>query len=145
MGDIEIVIEPREIDSGFLGGTAPDVEILQALARRWSGASLEKGTRADARQIAAMLPEGVKVELYLVLPPAQWGSILAIRTGPAELGRFVMERFKRRGLRHVNGHLENAETGALVPTATEEDYFAAAGLPCLPPQRRHELLGGFHG
>jgi DNA polymerase (family 10) len=146
VGDIEIVLEPRQVSDGFMGGEAPDIEVLQELARSWAAnGRLAKGEKRDARQIAVILPEGITAELYVVLPPAQRGSILAIRTGPAELGPFVMQRFKRRGLRHVGGHLEIAETGATVSTATEEEYFAAAGLPCLPPQRRHELLGSADG
>ena len=133
VGDIELVVEPRQIED--LGGCVPDIDAVRDVARRWA---LDRAVDGRDRKLSVRLPEGLAVELYLVHPPAQWGSILAIRTGPAELGKRVMTLLKRRGYEHVAGHVER--NGETVETATEEQFFALAGLPCLPPKRRSELV-----
>lgn len=128
--DLEIVVEPH-FSPDLLGNEEPQLEMVRALVREW-GDVLQEGPR----KIKVRLRDrDLTVELYLVHPPAQWGSILAIRTGPASLGHFAMIRFQERGLVHRDGHLEDGD-GNLIPTPTEEEFFRQAGLPCLPPARR---------
>lgn len=130
VGDIELLAEPRLFTAGFFGETAPDLDAIRAVAHGWG--SIEK---AGERFIQVRRPDGLHVDLFLCYAPAQWGSLLAIRTGPAELGTHAVTRMKVYGLRHTKGHVENA-AGELVPTPTEEDFFAAARLPCLSPALR---------
>jgi len=40
---------------------------------------------------------GIAVELWLVLPPAQWGVQAVIRTGPAEFGHWMVTRKSKGG------------------------------------------------
>jgi hypothetical protein len=75
------------------------------------------------------------VELYCVLPPAQAGAIVAIRTGPAEWSRRYMIALRRLGRRCVDGRVVD-EGGNDLATPTEEAFFAACGLAWVPPERR---------
>ncbi len=138
VGDLEFLVEPRMIDADLFGTKAPDVEPLKA-------ALLQLGTwvKGGTRQMVITDfngREGLKLELYLCHPPAQWGSLLAIRTGPWELSREAVSKMRALGRRHVDGHVLNAG-GETTPTPTEEAFFAAAGLPCLPPRARDQFAG----
>jgi DNA polymerase/3'-5' exonuclease PolX len=85
------------------------------------------------------LPEGIKLDLFIVLPPAQWGAIMLIRTGPADFSHWIMKERRRGG--GMPGHLKQKD-GALwqgkrlIETPTEHDYFAALGLDYVEPSQR---------
>jgi hypothetical protein len=83
--------------------------------------------------------EGLKLDLYLAHPPAAWGSTLAIRTGPWQLGKYVVTKMQDYGYRHVDGHAETIDGGVVVPTDTEEQFFALAQVRCVPPRERQAL------
>ena len=67
------------------------------------------------------------------------GSMLLIRTGPAEFSRrFVME-LRALGMRHEDGYVRsNAEPvgDAIVPCPLEKDAFALAGMKWVEPEDR---------
>lgn len=132
VGDIEIVAEPRATTSDLFGTPGPDLDAIRAVALGW-GRLLRNGPRF----IQVERPDGLHIDLFLVHPPAEWGSILAIRTGPAELSKHAVQQLRRRGLVHRDGHIERERGGGRIPTPEEADFFAAAGLPCLPPARRN--------
>lgn len=133
VGDIEILIEPRMITVDLFGTMGPDLEPIRAIARRWrSDGVLSKD---GDRYIQVFLESGLGVDLFLCWPPAQWGSLLAIRTGPADLGKHAVTLMIERGLRHREGHVVDL-AGAIIPTPTENDFFAAAGLRCIAPRLR---------
>lgn len=130
VSDIEIVAEARTRSDGLFGEPTPDTEIVRGVVAGWG-----RLVKSGERYMRAELPEGLFVDVFLVSPPAQWGSILAIRTGPWELGREAVSRLKAYGLRHVEGHVLDA-AGMVIPTPTEEAFFALCGLPCVPPSKR---------
>ncbi|HEU0299371.1 MAG TPA: hypothetical protein VFR37_07955 [Longimicrobium sp.] len=128
VGDVEIVAEPLDV-SDLLGNGEPDVESVRRVAHRW-GTPVKNGSKF----IQVRRPDGVHVDLWLVTPPAEWWCIVAIRTGPAELGRHVVTRMQTRGYKHDGGHVLRA--GQRVPVPDEDAFFSFAGLPCLPPNQR---------
>ena len=133
VGDIELVAEPH-FNGDLFGGETPVTEPVRA-ALRELGTWVKGGERM--MQVTDLLGrEGVRLDLYLAHPPAQWGSTLAIRTGPADLGQYCMTAMRPRGYRHRDGQAVRIDTGELVPTPEEEDFFRLAGVPCLPPERR---------
>ena len=133
VGDIELVAEPH-FNGDLFGGETPVTEPVRA-ALHELGTWVRGGQRM--MQVTDLLGrEGVRLDLNLVHPPAQWGSILAIRTGPYQLGQYCMTAMRPRGYRHRDGHAVRIDTGELVPTPEEEDFFRLAGVPCLPPERR---------
>jgi DNA polymerase/3'-5' exonuclease PolX len=137
--DIELLIEPPNAADLF-GAEAPFLDHIRAKAAQW-GDLVKNGDRYI--QVAGrlyVLGEGerpVNIDLFLCHPPAQWGSLLAVRTGPKELGELAVTRMKFFDLQHERGHCVNRRTGELMPTPTEEEFFGLARLPCLPPSKRH--------
>lgn len=47
------------------------------------------------KQIA--LEEGINLDLFIVSPPADWGVILTIRTGPPDFSRWIVTRREKGG------------------------------------------------
>ena len=114
VGDIELVAEPVSNGDLFGPSPSPQIEPVQAAMKdmgRWV-----KGGRRMMQVTDVLGHRDVKLELYLVHPPAQWGSLLAIRTGPADLGQYCMTAMRPRGYRHHHGHAVRIDTGELVPT-----------------------------
>lgn len=78
---------------------------------------------------------GIAVDLFAVTPPAQWGAIFAIRTGPADFSEWLVTICQRRGLRCVEGRLVDAQ-GREIPTPEERDFIDACGAQYVEPWER---------
>lgn len=136
VSDIEIVLEPRMVEVHLFGATAPDVGAIRR-ELEMLGVWAKGGERY--MQITDLLGRaGAKLDAFLVHPPAQWGSILAIRTGPAPLGQHCVTEMRGRGYHHVAGRVVKLSTGETVPTPDEEEFFELAGVPCVAPELRDE-------
>ena len=96
----------------------------------------------DRRYYPLWLPWGdglFAVDLFCVRPPAQWGAIFAIRTGPADYSRLLVTMAQAADLRCIEGHLVSTSPGDIgrtVNTPEERDFIEACGLPFLPPEQR---------
>lgn len=134
VGDIEFVAEPH-FDEGFFDEKTPILEPLRK-------ALLELGTKQKMGERLMAVTDtlgrpGLNLEVYLVHPPSTWGAQLAIRTGPGDLGRYVMTVLKQRGeVLFRDLHATRRSTGELIPTDTEEQFFELADVRCLPPRYR---------
>jgi DNA polymerase/3'-5' exonuclease PolX len=134
VSDLEFVIEPRRLPGDLFGNEGPnDIASIRALAESW-GRIKRGGERLIGVQNA--LDTGLDVELYLVHPPARWAVILAIRTGPAELGQWAVTRMRKYGRRCEGGRILDMRTGEELPCETEEAFFEYAKLQFLPPRFR---------
>lgn len=136
VGDVEFVAVPK-VEPTLFGDGGPDLERI-----RYALVGLGRWVKGGDRmmQVTDVLGRlGLKLELYLVSPPAQWGSIFAIRTGPAPLGQACVSRMIPRGLRHRSGRVVVGATGETIPTPTEEDFFRLADVPYVPPEDRDLL------
>jgi DNA polymerase/3'-5' exonuclease PolX len=131
VGDIELVVEAKMVEGGLFPEPQPDIASIVEVAARWG----QLITKNPLRALKVQLAEGPVVELWIVSPPASWGSLLAIRTGPADLGKLAVSRLQSYGLRHVDGHVVDGK-GEVVPTPTEAHFFTLAGLPTLEPAER---------
>lgn len=78
---------------------------------------------------------GIAVDLFAVLPPAQWGAIFAIRTGPAEYSERLVTLCQRRGLYCREGRLVDT-AGREHATPEERDFIEACGVPYIEPWER---------
>jgi DNA polymerase/3'-5' exonuclease PolX len=85
------------------------------------------------------LPEGINLDLFLVTPPAQFGVIFTLRTGPAEFSTWCVTR------RALGGRLPKfamVNSGAvwvkeqIVPMPEEIDFLSFLGLGLLEPWER---------
>lgn len=137
VNDIEFLVEPKPQPALLDDVAQPDVESIKG-ALRTMGTWVKGGERF--MQITNLFGiRGRTLEIYLCHPPAQFGSLLAIRTGPYELGRFAMMALSKRGYTHIDGHVIENATGNVVPTPEEEDFFRLAGIPHWKPAHREDL------
>jgi DNA polymerase/3'-5' exonuclease PolX len=137
VGDLEVVAQlAEEFGSGARIG-----QVLSGLGVQ-HGLPSKDGKRAPwgpRYYRAALTANGGAVtfplDLFVVLPPAQWPVIYLIRTGSARFSQAFVTRLHRFGLHTDEGRLLDAAQ-RLVPVATEEDLFAACHLPYLAPPLR---------
>lgn len=155
--DVELVVRPRLTTDQLHMFDAEDEEI-SALDRHverlllaeqaeprprlaWSKVVKANGTRYKRLTWCGK----VEIDLFAVLPPAQWGALLAIRTGPADFGHLLVTKQCYGGAMPSDWEQKGGAlwrpTGCVgvekVETPTEESYFAALGLPCWPPEERN--------
>lgn len=164
VGDVEIVCVPKLNIDGEQSLSMVDVLVEQLIPAgpgtlafeghvdsglRWNSKAPANGSRY--KRLIWIGQDGplekMKVDLFCVLPPASWGALMAIRTGPAEFGRCLVTK------RSQGGALPDRFTqrdGALweriitigrdewlkFDTPEEKDYFAALGVPYWPPEDR---------
>ena len=132
VGDLEFLAIPFFDEDLFGGNPRPILDPVR-LALRELGSWVKCGDRF--MQVADVLgTKGLSLDLYLVHPPAEWGSLQAIRTGPWQLGLLCMMRLTQNGYKHRDGRVY--KNGITIPTPTEEDFFKLAGIECLPPSQR---------
>lgn len=160
--DVELVVEPRVRSGDLFGREVPDLAAIRHEARTW-GQIMKGGDRYI--QVALDDPKfappgtGARADVFLVHPPAEWGTILAIRTGPAAFSRHCVERLRARGMRSIDGAVYRKIKGdpflepdlvledapewdryyRRVPTPTEDAFFELAGVECVPAEQRDEL------
>jgi len=132
VGDIEIVCQPKRVEMLF-GVTAP------LAIRDPKGAEPLKG---GPRYRQYSLPEGVHLDLFIVLPPAQWGVIFAIRTGGAEFSRKLVTPRKYGGYLPSaytvrDGAVHRVDTGEMILTPEEIDFFNLCELGWIKPEERN--------
>jgi len=141
VSDVEIVAVPRLIDGPVVDLFAPPPKeslldtFLRDLER--SGRLVQHPEkRADgSRYKKRWAPKaGMQVDLFIVLPPAQFGVIYAIRTGSADYSARAVTALHARGLRSEDGRVMRGNEE--LPCPEEGDFFALAGLPLLPPEER---------
>jgi len=132
VGDIEIVAEPKMIRDLF------GVPVLQAIPAESLGLVVKNGDRY--KQV--LLPEKIYLDLFIVLPPAQWGVILAIRTGSAEFSHKLVSHppygYLPKDYIVKDGAIRKAETNEVIPTPEERDVFALCRMEWINPERRND-------
>ena len=155
--DIELVAVARWADRpvGLLDDVTESVDALEELvaAMLWDGtltARKVENHRADGSvdlqtklgpAFKALVFDGIPVDLFVVRPPATWGVIFALRTGPGDWNTQLVMACKAIG-RRVEGGQVVAWHGAsgswrAVPTPEERDFFEALGQPWVEPRERH--------
>lgn len=143
--DIEIVCQPKYTEEALdLFGTPQRINLLdQRLADLVAAGSMRPGDKNGERYrtfFITTLHDQIKVDLFIVLPPAQWGVILTLRTGPADYSKWLVTSQAQGGalpnhLRINEGRLIT-EIGKVIDTPTEADFFNAIGHPYLNPTDR---------
>lgn len=165
-GDIEIVAIPRygvgmgQVDL-FGNVDTPAVNLLDERCREFlvdgtfHGRLDKNGRAAIGSKYKRLVFKDFALDLFVCLPPTQWGVLFAIRTGPAAFAHaFVTPRGQKTrtlyaggahvsrpgllpiGMRVGEGNQLFGGDGRVIPTPTEESFFEAIGLRCLPPEER---------
>lgn len=144
VGDLEFVIRPRMVPRrddlfGVDLVSAIDAD-MPHLTRPGSPLQFDPEVKRNGPRLKRLIWKGeLVVELFIVFPPASWGSILTIRTGPADYSHLLVTKRLHGGA--MPDDLEQRD-GALhgpsgrIDTPTEEDFHAALGVPCWPPAGR---------
>lgn len=131
VGDIDLVLVPPFL----LGSTKPYLADIKRRIARWG--PIQRGGERLIVVGDVLGNPGLNVDVNMVHPPASWGTILALRTGPTVLSLTAKHRLRERGLDHQRGRVIDVQTGEEIPTPEEADFFSAAGLPYTEPNRRH--------
>ena len=148
--DIELVATPRFdfVDGADLWGTTVGVDRLEERVRslidlgfvrlRDVESHKRDGTTTighrDGDSYKALECSGIPVDLFIVRPPAEWGVIFAIRTGPGDWNQRIVTDCQKY-LRRVHGG-RVYRNGKPVPCPEEEDFFRAVGQEYLHPRER---------
>ena len=124
VGDIDILVT----------STTPG-QVMQAFTRLPQASEvLERGeTKASIRH-----REGIQVDLR-VLEPECFGAALVYFTGSKQHNIRIREIAGTKGLKISEYGVFRASTGRRVAGATEEEVYAAIGLPWIPPELREDL------
>jgi hypothetical protein len=115
----------------------------------------KNGRAAIGSRYKRLLFKGYAVDLFVCLPPTQWGVLMAIRTGPAtfahafvtNVGHMTRPAYAGaehkprpgllpRGMRVGEGNQLFGPDGRVISTPTEEAFFEAIGQRLLDPWRR---------
>lgn len=103
----------------------------------------------------AVLYKGMKHDIFMAephegdRPSRNYGSLLAIRTGPWEFSRHLVSVLKQGGrYRHIEGYVRYASgpaEGTIRPCPTEPEFFALCNVPYIEPERRDgfQVKGGW--
>jgi DNA polymerase/3'-5' exonuclease PolX len=132
VGDIDLLCEPLP---PALSGNA-----IHEKVHGWGTVQLSGPKWIRLTHQGSHLP----VDVFIVSPPAQWGVMLAARTGPATLWVVAKEELKKHGLDTEHGELHWVKNGVRdtrakrPPCPDEESFFALARLPYFPPSDRDD-------
>jgi DNA polymerase/3'-5' exonuclease PolX len=179
--DIEIVVEPK-FEYRLLPGQRPMFELRnkpeaicanlfdERCKELLAQGILEKRQNSLGRTawgertklgIVYLDGEWAPIDIFSVVEPATYGVILALRTGPGDFNKLLVNHAHTVGRKvaggrvwDMPGQLANSwpelisfpssrfvklaeEFGMpMIPTPTEEKFFKALDVPCLPPEER---------
>jgi hypothetical protein len=91
--------------------------------------------KPDGKYWRALLPEGIKLDLFITTPE-NWGIIFLIRTGSADFSAALMTYAKLHTCYHVQGGFLCDRDGTQLKTAEEEDVFHILNLQYIEPTKR---------
>lgn len=148
VGDVEILCTPRiAMEAPDLFGQATPVnkldELVDGLLR--DGILLPRldvnGRTAIGERYKRLSIDSFPLDLFVCLPPAQWGVLMLIRTGPAEFShRFVTSR-RQGGMlpewaQVRDGAIYHRETGIVFEAWDEAAVFRTIGVDYIEPEVR---------
>ncbi len=123
VGDIDLLVTSTE----------PAAAVKAFTGLRQAAEVLERGpTRAAIRH-----REGIRVDLRVVEPEC-FGAALAYFTGSKQHNIRIREMGMKRGLKINEYGVFRDKSGRRVAGATEEEIYAAVGLPWIPPELRED-------
>lgn len=93
--DIELVAIPKMVPSFNMFGEK--VGERSMLNDRELMAWLGNVVKAGPRYVQVELVEGINLDLFVVMEPADWAVIMAIRTGPAEFSKWLVTNRSKGG------------------------------------------------
>lgn len=163
VSDLELLLEPRMTsDRDLFRARTADIEpVARHLAKR--GTVTKSGDRYIQVRLGIRSPldetdDRTKADVFLCHPPAEWGVLRALRTGPADLSKLCVTRLGLKGWRCWRGAVWRLSSGAMpapgddpgrdpiaggwerVPCPTEAAFFEACGIAPVRPEERDLLM-----
>lgn len=142
--DIEIVAAPKLLAlMDMFGAAVSGANQLETHIGEWLPTKahlIKNGPRY--KQIA--LPDGINLDLFIVLPPSQWGVQLTLRTGPADFSKWVVTKRRLGGA--LPSHCRVCDGGVyegdnLIAMPEEIDFLSFLKLGWLEPGERQARWG----
>lgn len=133
--DIELVAIPKTLETKDMFGLPVIVSALDQVSWSLVGDLALSG----ARQKKILLYEGITLDLFIVLPPAQWGVIYTIRTGPAEFSQWCVTPRRKGGALPSDSRVSEGRVlryGEPLTMAEEIDFLTYLGLGWIEPEER---------
>lgn len=79
------------------------------------------------------------VDIFAIIPPADFWVQMVIRTGPAEFSHWLVTKCKEQDICFTEGHIEHILTHQVLPCSKEEDVFTLSGIEYLEPSKRDQF------
>jgi DNA polymerase/3'-5' exonuclease PolX len=143
--DIEILARPKPPRPVFgeprSAGTQLEAlvgKLIDQRALSWRGVGRERKDGSKWKTLSLPRMGGVPIDLFIAHPSgANWGNLLAIRTGDWEWSRQLVTSRHDGGLMpptlvHREGYLRHRADNALIRCRTEDSFFAALGIRDIP-------------
>ena len=139
--DIELVAIPKfgKGTTDLFGAEVAPVNLLNLIVDAHARNEDLVLTKNGDRYKQFHLPEYVYVDLFIVLPPAQWGVIATIRTGPGDYSKWLVTQKRQGGAMPAHLHQKDGALwrgNEMIETPEESDYFRALGLDWVAPELR---------
>lgn len=143
--DMEIVVQPI-FNADLLGEVDYETptKLDRLLDEMLADGTLEKRPRevrgesqyAWGRKYKAAIYRSIPLDLFIVVPPAEWGAVFTIRTGSADFSQALVTMARDQGLQCKAGHLVRIATGETIHTPSEKSFFREVGAHWREPQDR---------
>ena len=146
VGDVEHVILPTfgDVPGGDLFASPQTVNLLwhrldQLVAAGTVAKALINGSPRWGERYRRVIFQGIAHDLFAA-DADNWGSVLAIRTGPAEFSKGLVVGLRRNGYRNQDGYVwtctPEGEPIERVACPDERTFFALAGAAWVEPEDR---------
>jgi DNA polymerase/3'-5' exonuclease PolX len=138
VGDIELVILPWfEAERDLFGNLVRQLSHLDYTLEILKPNYIKCGDRFKQIDLGPIV-----CDLWIQLRPETWGVNFTLRTGSADFSHWLVTKRKAGGgcpshLQIEDGLLKT-ESGQVIPTLEEGDFFEALGVRWLPPTEREE-------
>jgi DNA polymerase (family 10) len=151
VGDIELLAVPRlHTLPDLFGDDGSEHNMLDGLVREWLDTGVvehrldKNGRPSCGERYKRLRYQGVALDLFVCLPPAEWGVLYLIRTGPADYGHTFVTPRSQGGwlpdyLRVKDGAIQRRDDGTILPTPEEADVYRLLGLTYVPPEQRDRV------
>ena len=140
--DIEIVCKPRVTDyKNLFGEPVYGYLLYEWLDQTSPNYQWGKRLKGGAKYREYTLPEGINLDLFIVVPPAHWGVIMTLRTGSADFSKWCVTPRRLGGglpssLMVTDGEVLHKASGKVVDMPEECDFLNLIDLGWVEPSER---------
>jgi len=137
--DIEIVCKPHTMTEPDLFGQPTEVNFLEEFIYKVATSNGATFLKNGPKYKQLALAEGIHLDLFIVLPPAEWGVQFMIRTGPSDFSHWMVTPRQKGGglpsyLRVKEGAIWRYDQKLITPE--ESDVFKVLGMEYIEPGER---------